>query len=153
MSESGKTVKVVSPHRHAHHLADTHQADARAIGNAIAAARRAQRDWSRWRFEDRAAVFLKAAELLAGPWRQRLNAATMLGQSKTVFQAEIDSACEIIDFLRFNVHFAERVYAEQPISPRDSGTGWTIGLWKDSSTPSRRSTSPPLAPIFRRLRR
>ena len=113
----GKTVKVVAPHRHSQHLATTHQADRRAIGNAIAAARRAQRDWSRWRFEDRAAVFLRAADLLAGPWRQRLNAATMLGQSKTVFQAEIDSACEIIDFLRFNVHFAERLYAEQPVSP------------------------------------
>ena len=114
---SGQTVKVVAPHRHAQHLANTHQADGRAIGNAIAAARRAQRDWGQWRFEDRAAVFLKAADLLAGPWRQRLNAATMLGQSKTVFQAEIDSACEIIDFLRFNVHFAERLYAEQPVSP------------------------------------
>jgi 1-pyrroline-5-carboxylate dehydrogenase len=113
----GKTVKVVAPHRHSQHLATTHQADGRAIGNAIAAARRAHRDWSRWRFEDRAAVFLRAADLLAGPWRQRLNAATMLGQSKTVFQAEIDSACEIIDFLRFNVHFAERLYAEQPVSP------------------------------------
>jgi 1-pyrroline-5-carboxylate dehydrogenase len=113
----GKTVKVVAPHRHSQHLGTTHQADGRAIGNAIAAARRAQRDWSRWRFEDRAAVFLRAADLLAGPWRQRLNAATMLGQSKTVFQAEIDSACEIIDFLRFNVHFAERLYAEQPVSP------------------------------------
>ncbi|HJR33712.1 MAG TPA: L-glutamate gamma-semialdehyde dehydrogenase [Gemmatimonadales bacterium] len=113
----GKTVKVVAPHRHGQHLATTHQADGRAIGNAIAAARRAQRDWSRWRFEDRAAVFLRAADLLAGPWRQRLNAATMLGQSKTAFQAEIDSACEIIDFLRFNVHFAERLYAEQPVSP------------------------------------
>jgi len=113
----GKTVKVVAPHRHSQHLATTHQADGRAIGNAIAAARRAQRDWSRWRFEDRAAVFLRAAELLAGPWRQRLNAATMLGQSKTVFQAEIDAACEIVDFLRFNVHFAERLYAEQPVSP------------------------------------
>jgi 1-pyrroline-5-carboxylate dehydrogenase len=113
----GKTVKVVAPHRHSQHLATTHQADGRAIGNAIAAARRAQRDWSRWRFEDRAAVFLRAADLLAGPWRQRLNAATMLGQSKTAFQAEIDSACEIIDFLRFNVHFAERLYAEQPVSP------------------------------------
>ena len=113
----GKTVKVVAPHRHSQHLATTHQADGRAIGNAIAAARRAQRDWGRWRFEDRAAVFLRAADLLAGPWRQRLNAATMLGQSKTVFQAEIDSACEIIDFLRFNVHFAERLYAEQPVSP------------------------------------
>jgi 1-pyrroline-5-carboxylate dehydrogenase len=114
---TGKTVRVVAPHRHTHHLASTQQADGRAIGNAIAAARRAQRDWGSWRFEDRAAVFLKAAELLAGPWRQRLNAATMLGQSKTVFQAEIDSACEIIDFLRFNVHFAERLYAEQPVSP------------------------------------
>ncbi len=114
---TGKTVKVVAPHRHGHHLANTHQADGRAIGNAIAAARRVQRDWGQWRFEDRAAVFLKAAELLAGPWRQRLNAATMLGQSKTVFQAEIDSACEIIDFLRFNVYFAERLYAEQPVSP------------------------------------
>jgi len=113
----GKTVRVVAPHRHSQHLATTHQADGRAIGNAIAAARRAQRDWSRWRFEDRAAVFLRAADLLAGPWRQRLNAATMLGQSKTAFQAEIDSACEIIDFLRFNVHFAERLYAEQPVSP------------------------------------
>ena len=113
----GKTVKVVAPHRHSQHLATTHQADGRAIGNAIAAARRAQRDWGRWRFEDRAAVFLRAADLLAGPWRQRLNAATMLGQSKTVFQAEIDSACEIVDFLRFNVHFAERLYAEQPVSP------------------------------------
>jgi 1-pyrroline-5-carboxylate dehydrogenase len=112
----GKTVKVVAPHRHSQHLATTHQADGRAIGNAIAAARRAQREWSRWRFEDRAAVFLRAADLLAGPWRQRLNAATMLGQSKTVFQAEIDAACEIIDFLRFNVHFAERLYAEQPVS-------------------------------------
>jgi len=114
---TGKTVRVVAPHRHTHHLASTQQADGRAIGNAIAAARRAQREWGSWRFEDRAAVFLKAAELLAGPWRQRLNAATMLGQSKTVFQAEIDSACEIIDFLRFNVHFAERLYAEQPVSP------------------------------------
>jgi 1-pyrroline-5-carboxylate dehydrogenase len=113
----GTTVRVVAPHRHSQHLATTHQADGRAIGNAIAAARRAQRDWSRWRFEDRAAVFLRAADLLAGPWRQRLNAATMLGQSKTAFQAEIDSACEIIDFLRFNVHFAERLYAEQPLSP------------------------------------
>ena len=112
----GKTVKVVAPHRHQQHLADVHQADTRALNAAVAAARRAHREWSTWRFEDRAAVFLKAAELLAGPWRQVLNAATMLGQSKTIFQAEIDSACEIIDFLRFNVYFAQRIYAEQPIS-------------------------------------
>ena len=113
---TGKTVKVVAPHRHQLQLASTHQADARALTAAVAAARRAQREWASWRFEDRAAVFLKAAELLAGPWRQTLNAATMLGQSKTIFQAEIDSATEIIDFLRFNVYFAERIYAEQPIS-------------------------------------
>ncbi|HEV8613709.1 MAG TPA: aldehyde dehydrogenase family protein, partial [Gemmatimonadales bacterium] len=113
---TGQTVKVVAPHRHQHQLAITHQADTRALATAISAARRAQREWASWRFEDRAAVFLKAAELLAGPWRQTLNAATMLGQSKTIFQAEIDSACEIIDFLRFNVHYAERIYAEQPIS-------------------------------------
>ena len=76
----------------------------------------AQREWGKWRFEDRAAVFLRAAELLATTHRQLLNAATMLGQSKTAFQAEIDSACELIDFLRFNVHFAERIYQEQPES-------------------------------------
>jgi len=113
---SGNTVKVVAPHRRRHQLAMTHQVDARTLNAAVTAARRAQREWSNWRFEDRAAVFLKAAELLAGPWRQTLNAATMLGQSKTVFQAEIDSACEIIDFFRFNAHFAERIYAGQPIS-------------------------------------
>ena len=69
--------------------------------------------WQELSFDDRAAVFLKAADLLAGPWRQTLNAATMLGQSKTAYQAEIDSACELIDFLRFNVHYARRVIAEQ----------------------------------------
>jgi 1-pyrroline-5-carboxylate dehydrogenase len=118
---TGKTVRVVSPHRHSQHLADTHQADGRTLGAAVAAARRAHREWASWRFEDRAAVFLKAAELLAGPWRQRVNAATMLGQSKTIFQAEIDSACELIDFFRFNAYFAERIYAEQPMS--------SAGMW------------------------
>ena len=113
---TGATVNVVAPHRHAHQLGVVHQADQRAVGAAIQAARRAGREWASWRFEDRAGVFLRAAELLAGPWRQRLNAATMLGQSKTAFQAEIDSACEVIDFWRFNVQFAERVYAEQPQS-------------------------------------
>ncbi|HET6576875.1 MAG TPA: L-glutamate gamma-semialdehyde dehydrogenase [Gemmatimonadales bacterium] len=107
---------VVSPHCHARVLAKLHQADSATIDAAVASAVEAQRDWGQWRFEDRAAVFLKAADLLAGVWRQRLNAATMLGQSKTAFQAEIDSACELIDFLRFNVHYAERIYAEQPDS-------------------------------------
>jgi 1-pyrroline-5-carboxylate dehydrogenase len=97
-------------------LAKTHQADRATIEAAVKSAVEAQRDWGQWRFEDRAAVFLRAAELLATTYRQLLNAATMLGQSKTAFQAEIDSACELIDFLRFNVHFAERIYREQPES-------------------------------------
>ena len=113
---SGVTQNVVSPHCHARVLAKLHQADTATIDAAVASAVEAQRDWGQWRFEDRAAVFLKAADLLAGRWRQRLNAATMLGQSKTAFQAEIDSACELIDFLRFNVHYAERIYSEQPDS-------------------------------------
>jgi 1-pyrroline-5-carboxylate dehydrogenase len=113
---SGVTNDVVSPHCHQRVLAKTHQADRATIENAVEAAVQAQRDWGHWRFEDRAAVFLRAAEMLAGTHRQLLNAATMLGQSKTAFQAEIDSACELIDFLRFNVHYAERIYAEQPDS-------------------------------------
>jgi 1-pyrroline-5-carboxylate dehydrogenase len=107
---------VISPHCHARVLATLHQADGATIDAAVNAAVEAQRDWSHWRLEDRAAVFLKAADLLATRWRQRINAATMLGQSKTAFQAEIDSACELIDFLRFNVYYAERIYAEQPNS-------------------------------------
>jgi 1-pyrroline-5-carboxylate dehydrogenase len=113
---SGVTHDVASPHCHQRVLARVHQADRATIGAAIKAAGEAQRDGGHWRFEDRAAVFLKAADLLATTHRQLLNSATMLGQSKTAFQAEIDSACELIDFLRFNVHFAERIYQEQPNS-------------------------------------
>ena len=113
---SGVTHDVVSPHCHARVLATLHQADGSTIDDAVRSAVQAQRDWGHWRFEDRAAVFLKAADLLATTARQRLNATTMLGQSKTAFQAEIDSACELIDFLRFNVHYAERIYREQPDS-------------------------------------
>jgi 1-pyrroline-5-carboxylate dehydrogenase len=113
---TGATQDVVSPHCHQRVLAKAHQADRATIEKAIQAAVDAQQDWGHWRFEDRAAVFLRAAEMLAGTHRQLLNAATMLGQSKTAYQAEIDSACELIDFLRFNVHFAERIYREQPDS-------------------------------------
>jgi 1-pyrroline-5-carboxylate dehydrogenase len=113
---TGVTQDVISPHCHRRVLAKTHQADRGTIDSAIKAAVEAQRDWGHWRFEDRAAVFLRAAELLASTHRQLLNAATMLGQSKTAFQAEIDSACELIDFLRLNVHYAERIYREQPES-------------------------------------
>ena len=106
---SGTMVDVVSPHAHGRVLATVHQADAGAIRAAVDAAVAAQREWASWRFEDRAAVFLKAAELLASSHRAILNAATMLGQSKTAFQAEIDSACALIDFLRFNVAYAEQI--------------------------------------------
>ena len=113
---TGKTISVTSPHNYQHVLAKVHQADARLIGQAIQASERAYRDWSHTKFEDRAAVFLRAAELLAGPWRQVLNASTMLGQSKTIFQAEVDAACEMIDFWRFNVGYADKLYHDQPMS-------------------------------------
>ncbi len=113
---TGDTVEAVMPHDHKHVLATWHRAGAREAEMAIKAAGEAWREWSSWSFEDRAAVFLRAADLLAGPRRQTLNAATMLGQSKTAHQAEIDSACELIDFWRFNVHFARRIYEEQPNS-------------------------------------
>ncbi|MDQ2669367.1 MAG: L-glutamate gamma-semialdehyde dehydrogenase [Gemmatimonadota bacterium] len=112
---SGKMVDLVSPHRHGHVLARVHQATPETVDAAVRAAVEAQREWEHMRFEDRAAVFLKAADMLAGDARWLVNAATMLGQSKTVYQAEIDSACELIDFLRFNVHYAEEVYREQPM--------------------------------------
>jgi 1-pyrroline-5-carboxylate dehydrogenase len=113
---TGKTKPAVMPHDKEHMLADVHQGGPEQVEQAIAAAATAWDDWSRWPWEDRAAVFLRAAELLSGPWRDTLNAATMLGQSKTPHQAEIDAACESIDFFRFNVEFMTRVYAEQPIS-------------------------------------
>ncbi len=118
---SGSRLDVVEPHARAHVLgvtADATQADAEA---AIAAAGDAAADWRALSFDDRAAVFLKAAELLAGPWRQTLNAASMLGQSKTAFQAEIDAACELIDFWRFNVAYARQILEEQPLSSK--------GIW------------------------
>jgi 1-pyrroline-5-carboxylate dehydrogenase len=108
------------PHCHRHVLAQVHQAGPEEVAGAVAAARAAWREWSAASLADRAAVFLKAADLLATRWRPVVNAATMLGQSKTAHQAEIDAACELIDFWRFNVHFAERIHAEQPIS--SSGT-------------------------------
>ncbi len=114
---TGQTAPAVQPHDHGHVLADWHKAGPAEIERAIQAAADARREWSSWRWEDRAAVLLKAAELLAGPWRDTLNAATMLGQSKTAYQAEIDSACEVIDFWRFNPHYAQELYGEQPLSP------------------------------------
>ncbi len=113
---TGTTAKAVMPHDHKHVLAEYHMAGPKQVAQAIAASRAAWHDWSTWTWEDRAAVFLKAAELLTTTWRSTVNAATMLNQSKTVHQAEIDSACELIDFWRFNPHFAQSLLAEQPIS-------------------------------------
>jgi 1-pyrroline-5-carboxylate dehydrogenase len=113
---TGQLHQTVMPHDHRHVLADWHAAQASHVQQAIDAAKAAQQEWGRWPLQERAAVFLRAAELLTTTWRATLNAATMLGQSKTVFQAEIDAASEMIDFFRFNPAYAEELYQEQPIS-------------------------------------
>ncbi len=114
---TGRLADVRMPHRHAHRLGRYHQAGPAEVAAAVEAARQAHREWAAMDWADRAAVFLRAADLLAGPWRPTLNGATMLGQSKTVFQAEIDSACEVIDFWRHNVRWMEELYSQQPFSP------------------------------------
>jgi 1-pyrroline-5-carboxylate dehydrogenase len=114
---TGRMADARPPHRHAQRLARWHQAGGPEVQAAVDAARAARRDWAALPFHQRAAVFLKAADLLSGGWRPTLNGATMLAQSKTVQQAEIDSACEVADFWRFNVAFAERILGEQPASP------------------------------------
>ncbi len=104
------------PHKHAHTLGAAHFGDAKTVKAAIDAALKAKKDWENMPFEERAAIFLKAADLLAGPYRAQINAATMLAQGKNCYQAEIDAACEFIDFLRFNVSYAQQIYKEQPVS-------------------------------------
>jgi 1-pyrroline-5-carboxylate dehydrogenase len=113
---TGNTARQVMPHDHGHTLATYHLAGEAEVRAAVDASREAQREWAHWPWEDRLAVFLRAAELIATRYRPVLNAATMLGQSKTAYQAEIDSACEFIDFLRYNAAFAQQIYAEQPYS-------------------------------------
>jgi 1-pyrroline-5-carboxylate dehydrogenase len=117
----GERVDVVQPHDHGHVLGVTAQATDRDVADAVSAAKLAAPAWRELPFDERAAILLRAADLLSGPWRDTLNAATMLGQSKTAQQAEIDSACELIDFWRFNVSFAGRILAEQPFS--------SAGIW------------------------
>jgi 1-pyrroline-5-carboxylate dehydrogenase len=117
----GERFDVVQPHRHAAVLGTSAHATHADAQDAVRAAKEAAPGWQELSFDDRAAVFLRAADLLAGPWRQTLNAATMLGQSKTSYQAEIDAACELIDFWRYNVHFARQILAEQPES--------SAGVW------------------------
>ncbi len=121
---TGNTVDVRAPHDHQHVIGRFHKARPEDVAAAIAAATEARKEWASWRWEDRAAVMLRAAELLATTWRSTLNAATMLGQSKTVYQSEIDAACEMTDFFRFNAHFAQELYGEQP--------GSSPGMWNQT---------------------
>ena len=114
--ETGTTFEAVMPHRRSHVLADVEKGGTAEVERAIAAARAAHPAWSRTPWHERTAIFLRAAELIAGPWRSTINAATMLNQSKTAYQAEIDAACETIDFLRFNAEYLVRIYEEQPVS-------------------------------------
>lgn len=113
---TGDTLNVVVPHEHRHILGTAHQCGVPELESAIHSAVDARNDWMHMDWSDRASIFLKAAELLAGPYRDIINASTMLGQSKNPYQAEIDSACELIDFFRFNVRFMEQIYNDQPIS-------------------------------------
>lgn len=119
--ETGDTGSMNPPHDHQHSLGVYHKADKGLVQEAIDTALEARKKWSKMPWEQRAGIFLRAAELIAGPYRAKINAATMLAQSKTVHQAEIDAACELIDFLRFNVQFMTEIYAEQPES--------TSGAW------------------------
>jgi 1-pyrroline-5-carboxylate dehydrogenase len=121
---SGNTVDVVMPHAHGHVIAQAHSATPKDVADAVATSLAARKEWASMRWEDRAAVFMRAADLLAGPWRQKLNAATMLGQGKNVYQAEIDAACELIDFFRFGAFLAGRIHAMQPMSDK--------GMWNRS---------------------
>ncbi len=121
---TGEQKSVVMPHDHHHVLGKYHLAKATQLDQAVEAARKAKPEWEALGWQDRAAIFLKAADLLAGPYRSVLNAATMLGQSKNAYQAEIDSACEFIDFLRFNAYFYQEIMKQQPVS--------TSAVWNQS---------------------
>lgn len=114
--KTGHTKSIRPPHDHQHEVGIYHNAEEKHVDQAIETALEARKQWAKLPWEQRAAVFLKAADLIAGPYRDRMNATTMIGQSKTVFQAEIDSACEICDFLRFNVQYMTEIYKEQPES-------------------------------------
>ena len=117
--KTGNTKKMSAPHDHQHIVGVYHQADKALVEKAITEALEARKKWAAMAWENRAGIFLKAAELLAGPYRAKINAATMIAQSKTIHQAEIDAACELIDFLRYNVEFMTKIYADQPASTSD----------------------------------
>ena len=117
--KTGNTKTMSAPHDHKHIVGTYHLAEKSHVEKAIASALEARKKWSQMPWEHRAAIFLKAAELIAGPYRARINAATMIAQSKTIFQAEIDASCELIDFLRYNVEFMTQIYQDQPASNSD----------------------------------
>ncbi|MEO7174605.1 MAG: L-glutamate gamma-semialdehyde dehydrogenase [Saprospiraceae bacterium] len=119
--KSDEKVAISPPHEHSHVLGHYYKGTGKDVEKAISAARKASEQWANMAWQDRAAIFLKAAELMAGPYRARMNAATMLGQSKSVYQAEIDCVCELVDFLRFNVQYMTDIYAQQP--------GNSKGIW------------------------
>ncbi|MDP4130178.1 MAG: aldehyde dehydrogenase family protein, partial [Bacteroidota bacterium] len=114
---SGNKIKIRPPHELSHTLAYFHRSSVEHVQSAIRAALAAKPSWEAMNWENRAAIFLKAADLLAGKYRAHMNAATMLGQSKNVYQAEIDGVCELVDFLRFNIHYLSEIYRQQPTSP------------------------------------
>lgn len=116
---TGNTGKCIIPHDKNHILATYHKAGSKEVQMAIEAALKAKKEWENTPWEHRVSIFLKAAEMAAGPWRPILNAATMLNQSKTVYQAEIDSACELVDFLRFNSYYLTQIYSEQPFQAKN----------------------------------
>ena len=118
--KTGNTAPMNPPHDHKHHLGEYHLASKKEVDEAIESALQAKEKWTNLAWEHRAAIFLKAAELIAGPYRYKINAATMIGQSKNIYQAEIDSACELVDFLRFNVQYMTEIYETQPESTADA---------------------------------
>ena len=111
-----RRLPIHAPHEHSHLLGHFHEGNAEHVRRAVQSALQARKDWASMDWQSRAAIFLRAAELLAGPYRMAINARTMLGQSKNAFQAEVDAACELIDFLRYNVAFMKKIYEEQPVS-------------------------------------
>ncbi len=122
--KTGRTAEVTMPHDHSHKLADLHLCGEEEVGRAIDAALKAQKKWAETPWEQRVSVFRKAADLLAGPWRYTMNAATMLGQSKTAYESEIDAIAELVDFFRFNAYYLTQIYQDQPFSPD--------GMWNRS---------------------
>ena len=145
---SGNTANCIEPHNHQHVIAKYHKCGETEVNLAIQAAMKAKKDWEQMSFYHRAAIFLKAAELLSTKYCALLNAATMMGQSKSAFQAEIDSTCELTDFWRFNPYFAQQLQRNPSFPPKVNGTPLNTALWKALSLPSHLSILLPLPAIF-----